>query len=191
MLGAALFSAAPAAAADDATRPAARVTYGPSCEPGGLVVEVVAGTVPYTVRLATTRAPAGEDEAQLQPGQTVVLRSGDVAWGETIDGRLEFTAVSGSGTTYTDELENYSFTRPAREDCAAVALPAASDPAAPDPAAFDPAAPDPAGPAPTAGWTGLVPLTAAAVTLLGSVSGLVSVVGGQRAARRSAITGGA
>ncbi|WP_116449520.1 hypothetical protein [Blastococcus litoris] len=95
------------------------------------MVEVVAGTLPYTVRLATTRTPAGEDEARLQPGQTVVLRSGDVAWGETIDGRLEFTAGDGSGTTYVDELEEYSFTRPTREDCAAVAQPTDPDPAPP------------------------------------------------------------
>jgi hypothetical protein len=131
LLGAALASAAPAAAIDDPTRPDARVTHGPSCKPGGLVVEVVTGTVPYTVRLATTRTPAGEDEAQLQPGGSAVLRSGDVAWGETIDGRLEFTAVDGSGTAYSDELEEYSFTRPTREDCAAVAQPTTPDPAPP------------------------------------------------------------
>jgi len=34
-----------------------------------------------------------------------VLRTDDVAWGETIDGRLEFTAQDGSGVAYTDELE--------------------------------------------------------------------------------------
>ena len=141
LLGAALVSAAPAAAIDDPTRPDARVTHGPSCRPGGLVVEVVAGTVPYGVRLATTRSPGGEDEAQLTPGQTVVLRTGDVAWGETIDGRLEFTAADGSGTTFTDELDEYSFTRPTREDCDAVALPTDPDPTAP------PAAPT-AAPAP-------------------------------------------
>ena len=60
MLGAVLASAAPAAAIDDLTRPDARVTHGPSCKPGGLVVEVVAGTAPYAVRLATTRTPAGD-----------------------------------------------------------------------------------------------------------------------------------
>lgn len=130
-LGAALASATPAAAIDDPTRPDARVTHGPSCKPGGLVVQVVAGTVPYAVRLATTRTPAGEDEAQLQPGETVVLRTGDVAWGETIDGRLEYTAGDGSGTTFVDELEEYSFTRPTREDCAAVAQPTNPDPAPP------------------------------------------------------------
>jgi hypothetical protein len=130
-LGAALAAAAPAAAIDDPTRPDARVTHGPSCNPGGLVVEVVAGTLPYTVRLATTRTPAGEDEARLEPGQTVVLRTGDVAWGETIDGRLEYAAADGSGTAYTDELEEYSFTRPTREDCAAVAQPTNPDPVPP------------------------------------------------------------
>jgi hypothetical protein len=129
LLGAALASAAPAAAIDDPARPDARVTHGPSCKPGGLVVEVVAGTAPYAVRLATTRTPTGEDEAQLQPGETVVLRTGDVAWGETIDGRLEFTAADGS--TYVDELEEYSFTRPTREDCEAVAQPTTPEPEPP------------------------------------------------------------
>jgi hypothetical protein len=314
-LSAALAAATPAAAIDDPTRPDARVTHGPSCKPGGLVVEVVAGTLPYTVRLATTRAPAGEDEAQLEPGRTVVLRSDDVAWGETIDGRLEFTAADGSGTAYTDELEEYSFTRPTSEDCAAVAQPTDPDPApptaetpsgtapatpsgdartgaappsgtaAPTPAA-EPRSSDPAAPAPaegaatsparavspggsvtveasgflpgepvtiqlheggavlgtatagadgtvqaevripegaaagrttvdlvgaesavvadvelriagaervvvTDGWADLLPLTAAAMALVGTVSGLVSVAGGQRAARRHALPGSA
>ncbi|MFD2091551.1 hypothetical protein [Blastococcus deserti] len=130
-VGAGLAAAAPAAAIDDPTRPDARVTHGPSCRPGGLVVEIVAGTAPYTVRLATTRAPAGEDEAVLQPGETVVLRSGDVAYGETIDGRLEYTAQDGSGAVWTDELEEYSFTRPAQEDCAALAAPTTPEPAPP------------------------------------------------------------
>jgi hypothetical protein len=132
--GAALATAAPAAAIDDPTRPDARVTHGPSCRPGGLVVEVVAGTAPYTVRLATTRTPSGEDEATLQPGETVVLRTEDVAYGETIDGRLEFAAQDGTGVTFVDELEEYSFTRPTREDCDSIAEPSApesEDPAAP------------------------------------------------------------
>jgi hypothetical protein len=130
-LGAAVAAAAPAAAVDDPTRPGARVTHGPSCRPGGLVVEVVAGTAPYSVRLATTRQPAGEDEATLQPGESVVLRTGDVDWGETIDGRLEYTARDGSGVAYVDELEEYSFTRPTREDCAAVAAPSDPEPTPP------------------------------------------------------------
>ena len=135
LLGAALASAAPAAAIDDPTRPDSRVTHGPSCRPGGLVVEVVAGTVPYAVVLATTRTPAGEDGAQLAPGETVVLRTGDVAWGETIDGRLEFTAADGSGTAVVDELDEYSFTRPTQEDCEAVARPTNPEPAPPAPTA--------------------------------------------------------
>jgi hypothetical protein len=137
---AAVVTAAPAAAIDDPTRPDARVTHGPSCRPGGLVVEVVAGTAPYAVRLATTRTPSGEAEAVLAPGETVVLRSADVAWGETIDGRLEFTAGDGSGTAYIDELEEYSFTRPTREDCDAVAAPTEPEPS-PAPAAA-PGTPD-------------------------------------------------
>jgi hypothetical protein len=126
--GAALATAAPAAAVDDPTRPDARVTHGPSCRPGGLVVEVVAGTAPYSVRLATTRTPSGEDEATLQPGQTVVLTTADVAYGETIDGQLEFAALDGTGVTFVDELEEYSFTRPTKEDCDAIADPSSSAP---------------------------------------------------------------
>jgi hypothetical protein len=121
-------AAGPAAAIDDPSRPDARVTHGPSCRPGGLVVEVQAGTTAYSVRLATTRQPAGEDEAVLAPGQTAVLRSDDVAWGETIDGRLEYAAQDGSGGTYVDELEHYSFTRPSQEDCEAITAPASPEP---------------------------------------------------------------
>jgi hypothetical protein len=138
LFGAALATAAPAAAIDDPSRPDARVTHGPSCRPGGLVVEVVAGTSPYSVRLATTRTPSGEDEATLLPGETVILRTDDVAWGETIDGRLEFAAQDGTGVTFVDELEEYSFTRPTREDCDAIAAPSASAPtttASPSPSA--------------------------------------------------------
>jgi hypothetical protein len=145
LLAAAVATAAPAAAIDDPTRPDARVTHGPSCRPGGLVVEVQAGTTPYSVRLATTRQPAGEAEALLAPGEFTVLRSGDVAWGETIDGRLEYAAQDGSGLTYVDELEDYSFTRPTQEDCAAVTAPASSAPAAPGSASSAPVATPAAG----------------------------------------------
>ncbi len=118
--------ASPAAAVDDPTKPDARVTHGPSCHPGGVVVEVTGGTVDYEVTLATTRSIGGEDSAEIRAGGTVVLRTGDVAWGETIDGRLEYTALDGSGTTFVDELDGYTFTRPAEEDCAAIAAPAAA-----------------------------------------------------------------
>jgi hypothetical protein len=84
-------------------------------------IRVVDGTVPYTVVLATTRSPDGEDSADLAPGETVLLHTGDVDWGETIDSRLVFTARDGSGATFSDELADYSFTRPAQEDCAAIA----------------------------------------------------------------------
>ncbi|MGY1746054.1 hypothetical protein [Blastococcus sp. SYSU D00695] len=117
--------AAPAQAIDDPTRPEARVTHGPSCRPGGVAVEVTAGTVAYEVVLASTRRPAGEDQARLDPGQTVELRTGDVDWGETIDTRLLFTALDDSGTAYVDELSGFEFTRPAQEDCAAIAPPTA------------------------------------------------------------------
>ena len=148
LFAAAVATAGPAAAIDDPTRPDARVTHGPSCRPGGLVVEVQAGTTPYSVRLATTRQPAGEAEALLGPGESTVLRSGDVAWGETIDGRLEYAAQDGSGATYVDELEDYSFTRPTQEDCAAVTAPASSELAASGSSSSAPA------PTPTAGPDG-------------------------------------
>jgi hypothetical protein len=118
--------AAPAAAVDDPGKPGARVTHGPSCHPGGVVVEVTGGTVDYAVTFATTRTPGGEDSATVPAGTTVELRTGNVAWGETIDGRLEFEALDGSGTAFVDELEGYTFTRPSEEDCAAIAAPAAA-----------------------------------------------------------------
>ena len=175
--GAALATAAPAAAIDDPTRPDARVTHGPSCRPGGLVVEVVAGTAPYSVRLATTRTPSGEDEATLQPGQAVVLQTGDVAYGETIDGQLEFAALDGTGVTFVDELEEYSFTRPTKEDCDAVASP--SDPEPVPPTTQDPSASPTAGtPAPqtTAPSTTPAPPTGAAPSGPAGAGGLPAEV---------------
>ena len=127
--GAALATAAPAAAVDDQSRPQARVVKGPSCAPGGMVIDVVARSVRYRVVLATTRTPSGEDEATVAPGATVRLRSRDVAWGETIDSRLEYTALDGSGTTFVDELTDWTFTRPSEHDCAAIAAPSSSAPA--------------------------------------------------------------
>lgn len=118
-------TAGPAAAVADGARPDAQVTNGPSCAPGGVVVQVVAGSVPYHVVLATTRAPAGEDAADLQPGQTVELHSREVAYGETIDSRLEYSALDGSGASFVDELTGLTFTRPSAADCAAVSTPAA------------------------------------------------------------------
>jgi hypothetical protein len=140
---AAVAAAAPAAAVDDPSRPDARVTHGPSCQPGGLVVEVQAGTAPYAVRLATARRPAGEDQAVLEAGGVVVLRSADVAYGETIDGRLEFAARDGSGVTFVDELQDYSFTRPSKEDCDAITAPASPEPTTPAPTRSTTSAPSP------------------------------------------------
>ena len=118
-------AAGPALAVDDPTQPTVRVTQGPSCRPGGVAVEVTGVAVPYDVVLATTRDPDGEDRARVDPGQTVRLTTGDVAWGERIDSRVLFTALDGSGTTSVDELEGFEFTRPAEEDCAAIAPPTA------------------------------------------------------------------
>ena len=122
VLGSSVVLAGPAAAVDDPTRPDVRVTHGPSCRPGGVVVEVTAGTVAYAVRLLTSRSAEPEDAAELASGATAVLRTGEVAWGETIDSRLEFVAADGS-ESYVDELVEYSFTRPTAEDCAAIGIP--------------------------------------------------------------------
>jgi hypothetical protein len=151
--------AAPALAVDDPTRPDARVTHGPSCRPGGVVVEVTGGTVAYAVTLATTRQPLGEAVAEVAPGAVVVLSTGDVDWGETIDPLLEYAALDGSGTAYVDELDGYSFTRPAAEDCAAIAAPPAGADVSPAPMPV-PGLPTPSGVAPAAVDT--VPQEAAA-----------------------------
>jgi hypothetical protein len=156
LFAAAVAAAAPAVAIDDQSRPDARVTHGPSCRPGGLVIEVQAGTTAYSVRLATTRQPAGEDETVLAPGETAVLRSDDVAWGETIDGRLEYAAQDGSGVTYADELEHYSFTRPSQEDCEAITAPASPEPTGRAPTA-------PTTPAPMSATPGSVGASSATV----------------------------
>ena len=123
LLCAGIALAGPAAAIDHDSSPDARVTHGPSCRPGGVVVEVTAGTVGYAVTLATARRPAGEDAAELAPGAVVVLSTGPVDWGETIDPFLRYTTLDGSGTGYVDELSGLDFTRPAAEDCAAIAPP--------------------------------------------------------------------
>jgi hypothetical protein len=125
-VGAALAAAGPAAAAETTSRPVARVVKGPSCSPGGVVIDVVARTTPYSVRLATTRTPAGEDSGTVQPGATLRLRGAGVAYGETVDSRLEYTALDGTGTSYVDELEDWTMTRPSKADCDAVAAPSSA-----------------------------------------------------------------
>lgn len=186
-----VITAGPALAVGDGTRPDAHVTNGPSCRPGGVVVQVVAGSVPYHVVLATTRSPQGEDAVDVAPGQTAVLHSRDVDWGETIDSRLEFTALDGSGVTYADELDGWTFTRPALADCAAVSSPAAGVVPSVGVAADDPGAPRPAGSRgpdavhvqvlPAADQAGVAPIRTAspwpplisAVALLGAAGGVV------------------
>jgi hypothetical protein len=196
---AAVAGAAPALAVDDPTRPDARVTHGPSCRPGGVVVEVTAGTVGHAVTLATTRAPKGEDAAEVLPGAVVVLRTAEVAWGETIDPRLRYRALDGSGTSWVDELEGYSFTRPAEEDCAAITpppgagtVPALSPPApdagaVPMPVADSPG--EPATVAPAAADLAVAGLSTAVTTeapeplwpLLGAFAALLAGAGGMGA----------
>jgi hypothetical protein len=124
LLTGAVALAAPAAAAQDPAAPRVTVLRGPSCDPGGLRIEVVAGSAGYDVRLATTRRPGGEDETRLAPGQRAVLTTDDVAWGETIDPRLEYTALDGSGSSFVDQLTDWTMTRPSRADCAAIGTPA-------------------------------------------------------------------
>ncbi|MGY1827507.1 MULTISPECIES: hypothetical protein [unclassified Blastococcus] len=153
LLGLAVAGAAPAQALDDPSRPDARVTHGPSCRPGGIVVEVVAGTVPYSVVLATGRTPSGEDEAVLVALGSVVLRTGDVAPGETIDPRLEFTAQDGSGDTFVDDLADYTLTRPTVEDCEVAMSPPPPPPAPPT------AGVEPTDPGSSAGTTAPAPTT--------------------------------
>jgi hypothetical protein len=102
-------------------------------------ITVTAGTAPYSVVLSTSRTPGGEDRAQLQPGASAVLSTDDVDWGETVDPRLEYTALDGSGTTFADDLDDWSLTRPSREDCAAIGAPAATPTPTPEPAAPAPA----------------------------------------------------
>ena len=131
-----------------------------------------------------------------------------MAYGETIDGRLEFTAQDGTGDSYVDELEEYSFTRPAEVDCDAIAEPASAAPSpstGPTTAAGraastsdDPAQPVTAGDTITLEAAALgqpltaeaaagvaadvVPPAAAALALVATVAGLLSVAGRRRVA---------
>jgi hypothetical protein len=88
-----------------------------------MVIDVVARTTAYSVRLATTRTPAEEDSGTVQPGATLRLSGAAVAYGETVDSRLEYTALDGTGTNYVDDLEDWTMTRPSKADCDAVSAP--------------------------------------------------------------------
>ncbi|MGY1644330.1 hypothetical protein ACI782_24760 [Geodermatophilus sp. SYSU D00703] len=193
--------AAPALAVDDPTRPDARVTHGPSCRPGGVVIEVTGGTVAYAVTLATTRQPAGEAVAEVAPGAVVVLSTGEVDWGETIDPLLRYAALDGSGTAFVDELDGYNFTRPAAEDCAAIAAPPAAaevpspgtppvalpdggplEPGGVEPAAVDAAPREAAAGSPLPGDDGVAwPALAAGFAVLAGAAGMAAVSGRRRA----------
>ena len=200
LLAAGTALAGPAAAVDDPTRPDARITHGPSCRPGGVVVEVTGGTVGYAVTLGTERRPAGEDAADVAPGAVVVLTTAGVDWGETIDPFLEFAALDGSGVGWVDELPGYSFTRPAAEDCAAIRPPsgAAVVPQAgqtvPMPAGIADGTPAVAVAAQEAAVTGGVPwpLLAAGGSLVVTGAGLALVAGSRRpgARRRAPVSSG-
>ena len=184
--------AGPAAAVDDEARPDARVTHGPSCRPGGVVVEVTAGTVGYAVTLATTRAPAGESTAEAAPGAVVVLSTGPVEWGETVDPFLRYAALDGSGTGYVDELTGYDFTRPAAEDCATITSPSGVAivpvPVLPEPSSVVPADPPavPVAPQEAASVSGGAPwpLVALGGALVAAGGGLALVAGGRRPGSR-------
>ena len=171
LLCAGIALAGPAAAVDDVARPDARVTHGPSCRPGGVVVEVTGGTVGHAVTLGTGRRPAGEGAADVAPGAVVVLSTGEVDWGETIDPFLAYTALDGSGDAWVDDLTGYSFTRPAAEDCAAISPPggAAVVPQSGQPVPV-PGLPDPGSVAP-AGTTDGTPVVAVAAAEAAAVTG--------------------
>ncbi len=206
LLCAGIALAGPAAAVDDVARPDARVTHGPSCRPGGVVVEVTGGTVGYAVTLGTGRRPAGEDAADVAPGAVVVLSTGEVDWGETIDPFLAYTALDGSGDGWVDDLTGFSFTRPAAEDCAAInppsgaaVVPQAGE-AVPVPGLPDPSSVASAGiaddapavavaAAEAAAVTGGVPwpLLAAGGSLVAASTGLVLVAGSRRPGSRSPV----
>ena len=195
--------AGPAAAVDDDARPDARVTHGPSCRPGGVVVEVTGGTVGHAVTLGTSRRPAGEQSAEVAPGAVVVLTTGPVDWGETIDPFLQYTALDGSGAGWVDELTGYDFTRPAAEDCAAISPPAGAAvvpqhgeavpmpvPGLPDPSSTGPADGTPAAPVSAqeaAAVPGGVhwPVLAAGGALVAASTGLALVAGSRRPDGRS------
>ncbi|SDM54649.1 hypothetical protein SAMN05660642_02766 [Geodermatophilus siccatus] len=197
LLCAGIALAGPAAAVDDVARPDARVTHGPSCRPGGVVVEVTGGTVGYAVTLGTGRRPAGEDAADVAPGAVVVLSTGGVDWGETIDPFLAYTALDGSGDGWVDDLTGFSFTRPAAEDCAAISPPGGAAvvprageavPGLPDPSSVAPATIAGGAPAVTvaaaeaAAVTGGIPwpLLAAGGSLVATGAGLALVAGSRR-----------
>jgi hypothetical protein len=109
-----------------------------------VVIDVVARSAAYSVRLATTRTPAGEDSGTVQPGATLRLRGAAVAYGETVDSRLEYTALDSTGTSYVDELDDWTMTRPSKEDCDAVAAPSSAS-SADDPTASSSSAASPSG----------------------------------------------
>jgi len=171
LLCAGIALAGPAIAVDDVARPDARVTHGPSCRPGGVVVEVTGGTVGYAITLGSGRRPAGEDAADVAPGAVVVLSTGEVDWGETIDPFLEYTALDGSGDAWVDDLTGYSFTRPAAEDCAAISPPGGAA-VVPQAGAAVPAPelPDPSSVAPV-GTTDDTPVVAVAAAEAAAVTG--------------------
>jgi hypothetical protein len=192
LLCAGIALAGPAAAIDHDSSPDARVTHGPSCRPGGVVVEVTAGTVGYAVTLATGRRPAGEDAAEVASGAVVVLSTGPVDWGETIDPFLRYTALDGSGTGYVDELPGFDFTRPAAEDCAAIA-PSTGAAVEPAPGGTPPAGAVGASPAVAVSAQevaaveddgGHWPLLAAGGALLVTGAGLAVASGGRRPGTR-------
>jgi hypothetical protein len=192
LLCAGIALAGPAAAVDDDARPDARVTHGPSCRPGGVVVEVTGGTVGYAVTLATTRRPAGEGAAEVGPGAVVVLSTGPVEWGETIDPFLEYTTLDGSGAGYVDDLPGYSFTRPAAEDCAAIAPPSGAGvvpmpvPGLPDPGTGAPAVVVSAQEVAAVADGGTAwPLLAAGGALVVTGTGLAVVAGARRPGSRA------
>ncbi|GAB4082332.1 hypothetical protein GCU67_10140 [Modestobacter muralis] len=142
--------ATPAAAMEDARRPTATVTHGPSCGPDVVRALVTNGTQPHRVALVVN---GGDEQASavLAAGQQVELVSEPIGWGETVDVQVAVTAGDGTPETPLD-LETY--TRPSAEDCALVAAPPSATGTAPPATSAEPGPVTSAGPETTPPTTG-------------------------------------
>ena len=127
--------AGPAAAIEDPRRPAVEVTHGPSCGPAVVRVQVTNGNTAGHVALVLD-GTAVQQEADLGPGEQVELGSADVDWGVTVD--VSVTAVGTDGAAL-EPVQLGTYTRPAKEDCDAVAAPTTD--VVPSPESVPPAPP--------------------------------------------------
>jgi hypothetical protein len=163
LLAGAVGLAGPAAAIEDPRRPTAEVTSGPSCGPAVVRVAVTNGTEAHTLVLVVDDAGA-QGSADLGPGETAELTSGDVDWGQTVEVAVAVTDLDG---TAEESLRLGTYTRPSAEDCAAVTAPeATADPTPAPPSTTDPAptASSPSAPTGTEPTTSTPPSTSALPT---------------------------